>query len=95
MRRKYLCYFQLLTSDAVRKWNPETLEGVYNMLRLFVDLAAARLQIDPVPVKLLSVLSQVTLNFFMFLDLSLWPFFFQIGWVISCFYLKEKRIQGC
>ena len=29
------------------------------MLRLFMDLAAARLHFEPVPVKLLSVLSQV------------------------------------
>eukprot|EP00795_Rhopilema_esculentum_P004483 gene4483-20726_t len=52
------CFQKLLTSDAVRRWNSETLEGVYNMLRLFIDLAAARLHFEPVPVKLLSVLSQ-------------------------------------
>ena len=76
-----MCYFQLLTSDAVRKWNPETLEGVYNMLRLFIDLAAARIQIDPVPVKLLSVLTQVTLKFFNLFDLPLWSLCFQIDWI--------------
>eukprot|EP00794_Sanderia_malayensis_P007934 gene7934-8789_t len=52
------CFQKLLTSDAVRRWNNETLEGVYNMIRLFIDLAAVRLQFDPIPITLLSVLTQ-------------------------------------
>ena len=59
----FLFVLQLLTSHAVRRWNSETQEGVYNMLQLFVDLAATRLKYDPVPIKLLTILTQVRFSF--------------------------------
>lgn len=48
---------KLLCSQAVKKWTAETLEGVFNMLQLFVDVMANRLKYFPTPVKLLDLLA--------------------------------------
>ncbi|XP_014661859.1 PREDICTED: ubiquitin carboxyl-terminal hydrolase 24-like [Priapulus caudatus] len=48
---------KLVKSGAVHRWGPEIQEGIYNMLTLFTDLAAARLKHLPVPVRLLETLA--------------------------------------
>ena len=52
------CFNKLLGSQAVRKWTPEIHEGVFNMIQLFIDLAAMRLKYQPVPINILTCLSQ-------------------------------------
>lgn len=50
---------KLLTSQAVKKWTSDILEGVFNMIQLFIDLISQRLKYTPVPVKLLETLTLV------------------------------------
>lgn len=47
---------KLMTYSAVHRWNGEIQEGIFNMLQLFIDLVATRLQYLPVPINLLDVL---------------------------------------
>lgn len=49
------CFRKLLTALAVRNWQPDVQEGVYNMLMLLIDLTVERLSYNPVPEKLLSI----------------------------------------
>ncbi|XP_065657355.1 ubiquitin carboxyl-terminal hydrolase 24 isoform X3 [Hydra vulgaris] len=50
------CFSKLMFSPAVRKWQPDIHEGVFNMVQLFIDFAATRLKYQPLPVKLLGIL---------------------------------------
>ncbi|XP_057299797.1 ubiquitin carboxyl-terminal hydrolase 24-like isoform X2 [Hydractinia symbiolongicarpus] len=52
------CFHKLLCSAAVKKWTPDVHEGVFNMIQLFVDLVAMRLKYSPIPLKMLTSLSQ-------------------------------------
>ena len=52
-----------MTSGAVHRWGSEIQEGVYTMLQLLVDLVAARLHHNPVPLCLLDVLAMVKMQF--------------------------------
>lgn len=56
------CGLQLLTSNAVHRWNTEIQEGINNMLHLLVDLVAARLKHMPVHLHLLDVLAMVSVQ---------------------------------
>ena len=51
------CFNKLLTANAVTRWNPEILDGVYGMCCLLIELTAARLQYLPLPVVLLETLA--------------------------------------
>ncbi len=50
---------KLLTSSATHRWQAEIQEGIFNMLELFIDLVVTRLQHDPVPTQLLTILAMV------------------------------------
>ena len=52
------CFQKLLFSQAVKKWTGDIHEGVYNMIKLFVDLSTVRLKYEPVPLKILASLAQ-------------------------------------
>ncbi|CAM1321691.1 USP24 (predicted) [Pycnogonum litorale] len=45
---------KLLTTLAVRKWNADIQEGIYNMSMLLIDFVVERLRHDPVPIDLLN-----------------------------------------
>lgn len=47
-------------SLQVNRWNGEIQEGIFVMLQLFIDLVAARLAFDPVPLKLMDILAVVS-----------------------------------
>ena len=51
------CFNKLLGSQAVRKWTTDIHEGVFNMIQLFIDLAAMRLKYQPIPTKILTSLA--------------------------------------
>ena len=57
----FICFIfdQLMTSTAVHRWNTEIQEGINNMLQLLMDLVAARLKHQPVPLGLMDVLTMV------------------------------------
>src|ERR1051325_8909912 len=51
---------QLLTSPVVHRWTADTQEGIYDMVQLYVDLVAYRLQHEPIPSDLLHTLAMVS-----------------------------------
>lgn len=50
------CMKKLLTAQAVKKWTADIHEGVFNMIKLFIDFMAQRLKYAPPPTKLLNSL---------------------------------------
>ena len=50
---------QLITHEAVFRWDQTIMEGILDMSRLLMELIAERLHQKPIPVYLLNVLSMV------------------------------------
>ena len=53
-------YVQLMTSDAVLRWESSVQEGILDMTRLLVELVAERLKHAPVPHQLLEIMTNVS-----------------------------------
>ena len=52
-------YSQLVTHEAVFRWDQSIMDGIYDMLRILMELVAERLKQAPIPVVLLDVLAMV------------------------------------
>ena len=53
-------YVQLMTSDAVLRWESSVQEGILDMTRLLVELVAERLKHPTVPHQLLEITTNVS-----------------------------------
>ena len=51
--------FQLVTHDAVFRWDATIMEGILDMCQLLMELIAERLKHPPIPVTLLGLLATV------------------------------------
>jgi len=50
---------QLVTHEAVFRWDQSIMDGIYDMLRILMELVAERLKQSPIPPTLLDLLALV------------------------------------